>query len=152
VKVYVLRHAKAGSRNDWDGDDDLRPLSKPGRRQAEALIDTISGAGIVKIVSSPSVRCRQTVEPLAERVRLPVDLSEALAEGASIAGALQLVNKVAHEPTVLCTHGDVIGGLLDHAQRLGVRLDDDRLEKASMWVLEIDAGTIVATTYLPPPV
>jgi 8-oxo-dGTP diphosphatase len=102
-------------------------------------------------VSSPSVRCRQTVEPLAERLKLPVDLADALAEGASIQGAVQFIGKVSLEPVVLCTHGDVIGGLLDHAQRHGVRLDGDGLEKAGTWVFETEIGAIVAATYVPPP-
>ena len=74
-----------------------------------------------------------------------------MAEGASIRGALQLLGKVSHEPVVLCTHGDIIGGLLDHAKRHGARIDDSRLEKASTWVLETEAGAIVSATYLPPP-
>lgn len=151
VKVYMVRHAKAGDREAWDDDDDLRPLSKPGRRQAEALIDLLAHDRIEKVVSSPSVRCRQTVEPLAERRLLPVDLSDALAEGAPISGALQLLDKVSHEHTVLCTHGDVIGGVLSHFERAGVRIDGFRIEKAGTWALDIEAGAVVAATYLPPP-
>jgi broad specificity phosphatase PhoE len=152
VKLYLVRHGKAGSRSAWQESDDLRPLSKPGRRQADALADAIGDKKIARVVSSPFVRCRQTVEPLAERVHVPVDLSDALAEGASLTDALRLIEKVAHESTVLCSHGDVLGLLLQHHQDAGVALDDDRLEKGSVWVLTVDGdGGVNAATYLAPP-
>lgn len=151
VKLYLVRHGKAGSRSGWQESDDLRPLSKPGRRQAEALADALGNKKIARIVSSPFVRCRQTVEPLAERLRLPVDLSDALAEGASLTDALRLIEKFAHESTVLCSHGDVLGLLMQHYQHAGVPLDDDRLEKGSVWVLRVDDAGVNAAKYLAPP-
>lgn len=152
VKLYLVRHGKAGSRTTWQESDDRRPLSKPGRRQAEALADAIGDKKIARVVSSPFVRCRQTVELLAERARVPVDLSDALAEGAPVNDALRLIDKCSHESTVLCSHGDVLGLLLQHYQQAGVRLDDDRLEKGSVWVLALDDdGSVNAATYLAPP-
>jgi broad specificity phosphatase PhoE len=152
VKLYLVRHGKAGSRSAWQESDDLRPLSKPGRRQADALADALGDRKIARVVSSPFVRCRQTVEPLAERVRVPVDLSDALAEGASLTDALRLIEKFAQQSTVLCSHGDVLGLLLQHYQDAGVPLDDDRLEKGSAWLLTLDGGGGVnAATYLAPP-
>ena len=41
MSIFVVRHAKAGSRDSWDGDDLLRPLTKAGRRQAEAVADRL---------------------------------------------------------------------------------------------------------------
>ena len=35
--ILLVRHGKAGSRSQWDGDDDERPLSSSGREQAEHL-------------------------------------------------------------------------------------------------------------------
>lgn len=151
MSVYLVRHAKAGSRRDFTGDDDLRPLSKPGRRQADAVVDALATFGIVQIVSSPFLRCRQSVEPLAARLRLPVDLSDALAEGAGLTGALRLVEKVADRPTVVCSHGDVIGNLLSHFARQGVHLDENRIEKCSIWALDTEHGAVIAARYLPPP-
>ena len=34
--ILLVRHGKAGSRSQWDGDDDERPLSSSGREQADA--------------------------------------------------------------------------------------------------------------------
>jgi 8-oxo-dGTP diphosphatase len=151
MTVYLVRHAKAGDRGDWGGSDDLRPLSKPGRRQAAALAEALRDAPIERIVSSPSVRCRQTVEPLAELRRLPVELADELAEGAPARDAMRVLEKVASAPTVLCSHGDVIAGVLRHLASRGVPLGDDRLEKASVWALDVVEHDVVAAHYSPPP-
>jgi broad specificity phosphatase PhoE len=152
MTIYLVRHGKAGDRSKWDGPDDLRPLSKGGRKQAEKLVEQLADATIDRIVTSPSVRCRQSVEPLAEQRRLPVDLADELAEGASLADALLLIEKVAHEHAVLCTHGDVAGDLLHHLDGKGVALGDAvKLEKGSTWVFEVEGGDIVSGRYLSPP-
>ena len=72
-------------------------------------------------------------------------------EGASLDESLVIVEKVIAETAVLCTHGDVIGNLLSHFQRHGSHLDDIRLEKGSMWVLDVVEGAVVAASYVPPP-
>ena len=152
IRVFVVRHAKAGSRSRWEGPDTARPLSRAGRRQAAGLVGQLGDRKITRIVSSPYVRCQETVGPLAERLHLPVEPSPSLEEGASLPEALRLVEKVADKPTVLCTHGDVIGELLDHLRRAGVLSDDGvRMEKGATWILDTEAGEVTAARYLPPP-
>jgi 8-oxo-dGTP diphosphatase len=151
MTLYVVRHGKAGSRSAWTEPDDLRPLIKAGRRQAAVIGDALATTPVRQILSSPYVRCRQTVEPLAERLRLPVDLSDALEEGAPLAETLALVDKIGDDIAVLCTHGDVMGELLSHCVRQGVPVKTDLLQKGSIWVLETEAGTIVDARYVPPP-
>jgi phosphohistidine phosphatase SixA len=151
VTVYLVRHGKAGSRSSWKKSDDLRPLTKAGRRQAEAIAELLSGEAIQRVLSSPYVRCRQSVEPLAERLRLPVDLADALEEGAPLSEVLALLDKVGDDDAVLCTHGDVVGALLEHCERHGVDVDTRLLAKGSVWVLEVEAGAVVAARYMPPP-
>ncbi|MEX2255700.1 MAG: histidine phosphatase family protein [Acidimicrobiia bacterium] len=151
MTLYVVRHGKAGSRSAWTEPDDLRPLIKAGRRQAAVIGDALATTPVRQILSSPYVRCRQTVEPLAERLRLPVDLSDALEEGAPLAETLALIDKIGDDIAVLCTHGDVMGELLSHCVRQGVRVETDLLQKGSTWVLETEAGTIVDARYVPPP-
>jgi predicted HD phosphohydrolase/phosphohistidine phosphatase SixA len=141
MTIYLVRHGKAGDRGHWDGPDDLRPLSKAGRRQALGLADELSDAPIEHVVTSPFVRCRQSVEPLAERLRLPVDLADELAEGALVGDAFRLIDKFAYTlaNAVLCTHGDVMGNVLDLLARRDVPLGGHiKLEKGCTWVFDVD--------------
>ena len=81
--VYLVRHARAGHRATWQGEDDsLRPLDERGRRQADALVAQLADREFARILSSPFARCVQTVEPLAEARGLPVEAVDSLAEGA----------------------------------------------------------------------
>jgi len=146
-----VRHAKAGSRKAWTDRDELRPLSKAGRAQARAVGKALAGAGITRVVSSPFVRCRETVEPLAVRIGVDVEISDALGEGASLTDSLRLVEKLSDTNAALCSHGDVLANLLDHYARSGIVLDDDRLEKASVWVLDTTDGAVRSARYVAPP-
>ena len=149
--VYLIRHGKAGEREDWTAPDHLRPLTKPGRRQAQSLADRLAREPISRILTSAHLRCRETVEPLAERLGLDVETSDALLEGASTSDSAALIEKLAGEDAVLCTHGDVVGNLLVHFERHGVRIGEHLMQKASIWVLENDAGGVVSARYEPPP-
>jgi 8-oxo-dGTP diphosphatase len=103
VSVF-LRHAAAGERYEWAGDDFHRPLTKKGRRQAEDLAAVLATDDVRRVVSSPYVRCVQTVEPLAAALGLEVELDDRLAEGAGHSAQALLEE----EGVVACTHGDVI--------------------------------------------
>lgn len=152
MTIHFVRHAKAGSRNRWDGPDDQRPLTDNGRLQAQGLLEALRDEDIEHIVSSPYVRCRQSVEPLAEVLRLPVELSDALGEGATLTEALRLIEKYGDSDVVLCSHGDVIPAFLEHLLDLGIDLGDDvRCEKGSTWRVSVSDGVFTAATYVPPP-
>jgi broad specificity phosphatase PhoE len=151
-RVYLVRHAKAGSRDGWTEADELRPLSKKGRRQAEGLIHMLDGAPIGRIVSSPSVRCVQTVRPLALARQLPLELSDDLAEGAPIERAMALLEANGDTPAVFCSHGDVIPALVLGLAERGMAIEGEReWKKGSTWVLERVDGRFVRGTYLGPP-
>ena len=111
----LVRHASAGERAEWDADDRLRPLDAEGRRQAEALVDLLRTFEVRRIVSSPFLRCIETVEPLAEALGLEVEHDDRLAEGAGTA-ARELLRE---EGVVACTHGDVAEHLLGHGLKKG---------------------------------
>jgi 8-oxo-dGTP diphosphatase len=152
VSVFVIRHAKAGSRRNWDGNDRDRPLSKTGRRQADALVKPLASTRGAAIVSSPYLRCVESVEPLAEEWEVAITPDRRLAEGAGPAGALALVRELAAGGGALCTHGDVLTELLELLGRAGVDLGPDpRCEKGSVWVLEVAGDRIESARYLPPP-
>jgi 8-oxo-dGTP diphosphatase len=152
VPVYLVRHAKAGNRGEWTKPDHLRPLSENGKQQAEQLVAVLDGSPIERIISSPHVRCVQTLEPLASERGVTLEKSEDLAEGAGPARALALLSEVSGNPAVLCSHGDVIQEVLQHLSAEGLELPDPPpLRKGSTWVLETDGDGFVGARYLPPP-
>ena len=151
MTVCLVRHAKAGDRDAWTADDDLRPLSAEGWLQAEQLVGLLSAVTIDLVSSSPSVRCVQTVEPLAKARGLDVNEDEALAEG-NAKRAVELVKGLLHVEAVLCSHGDVIPEVLDAMADSGVRIEDAwRWEKGSVWTLHTQDGRFSRATYTPAP-
>jgi 8-oxo-dGTP diphosphatase len=153
VTLYLVRHAKAGDRRAWTHDDRLRPLSRRGQRQAEGLVAQFADVPVDRVLSSPYVRCMETVVPLAGLRGLPVEPADALAEGAELDEVLALVRKHAHHDVVLCTHGDVAPMLLEHLARRGVDLGAaPACPKGSTWVLGTDAtGEVTSARYIAPP-
>ncbi len=150
--AYVIRHAKAGDRSDWSGDDRLRPLTKSGRRQAEALAEMLKGEPIDKILSSGYLRCMQTVEPLGARRTLSVEPVKELEEGAGGESVLRLIQKHRGRNLVLCTHGDVMEELLEGLIAQGlVQRARAKMEKGSTWVLDETGGNITGARYLAAP-
>jgi 8-oxo-dGTP diphosphatase len=153
VSIFVVRHAKAGSRRHWDGDDDERPLSNNGRRQAAALAARLATEEVSGLWSSPSVRCVQTIEPLGKALDLEITLEPRLGEGERNEDALALLGEVP-DGAVLCSHGDVIPELLQALHRRGTRIvGEPDWRKASLWVLDAPAadGTVATARAEPPP-
>ena len=140
LPVTVVRHAKAGDRATWHEDDRLRPLTRKGKAQAEALVGLLAGEPVDRVLSSPSVRCVQTVRPLALERSVPIEEHDALAEGASVRDALALV-RGSGGALVVCSHGDVIPALVMALADRGVEVrDPPAWKKGSVWVLEREAG------------
>lgn len=151
-KLFVVRHADAGDRTDWSGPDRERPLSARGARQAEALAELLGERRVGRLLASPYARCRQTLEPLGDRLRLVVEVDDRLAEGAGARAALELAAEVASARAVVCSHGDVIPDLLEALQASGARFDDElRWPKASTWELHCDGERFTKGRFLPPP-
>ena len=115
MTVILLRHAWAGSAEQWEGDDRERPLDERGHRQALALVELLDAYPISRILSSPYRRCVQTVEPLAATRGLELEPRQELAEERQAADGPALLHVLVHEDAVLCTHGgspweDLAGG------------------------------------------
>lgn len=150
--AYLIRHAKAGARKAWSGDDLLRPLSKSGHRQAKGLVRVLATSRIKRIVCSPATRCMDTVRPLAEQRGLQVEARDELLEGASLPPLLELLDGARSTPLVLCGHGDLIPAVVEYHEARGAAIGSDRgWKKGSVWVLEREAGLVVRATYIPPP-
>ena len=65
MRLYVVRHAHAGSRSTWDGTDESRPLTTKGQKQAAAIAETLAASGVGASGQQPHRRCMQSLEPLA---------------------------------------------------------------------------------------
>ena len=149
---YVVRHAKAGSRERWTGDDRKRPLTKKGIKQAQDLVDVLAPYPVASIFSSPYLRCVQTVQPIAKRLRLKVEQSVSLAEGHGLAGLHEFLDDDDLDNAVLCTHGDIMWELVeDLVRRKSVRAGEGGFDKGSTWVLHVDGTKIAKARYLPAP-
>lgn len=148
---FVVRHAKAGRRAEWVGDDRERPLSKTGWKQAEAVAARLAGEQITGLFASPYLRCVQTLEPLAKRLRTKVVPDERLAEGATFEDSLALLME-SGPGAVLSSHGDVIPDLIGAVVRRGADLrTKPDWRKAAIWVLTVDGDQIVRARVEPPP-
>jgi 8-oxo-(d)GTP phosphatase len=134
VSLLLIRHALAGHRDAWQGDDRIRPLDRRGRAQAEALIDALAEFELDRIVSSPFLRCVQSVEPLAEARGLELELDDRL--GADrLNDVPHVLEQLAGQNAAVCAHGDLPW------------LGDRKFEKGSTWVLDARLEPI---RYLPP--
>ncbi|MEX2202815.1 MAG: NUDIX hydrolase [Actinomycetota bacterium] len=150
--VYLVRHAKAGVRDLWEGPDEERPLTRRGRRQADRLVERFEGLEIERIVSSPFLRCLWTVEPLARSRGLAVEIADELAEGADPERTVEFIRSLAPVPTVLCGHGGEIDAVVRAFEDEGAKVEGSRgLAKGSVWVLEREDGRVVSARYLPAP-
>jgi 8-oxo-dGTP diphosphatase len=79
--VALVRHAHAGERKEWKGNDALRPIDERGRRQAERIGEVLALLRPDRLISATPLRCKQTLEPLAERLGgAPIVQDSAFAE------------------------------------------------------------------------
>jgi 8-oxo-dGTP diphosphatase len=124
----------AGHRKQWVGDDRVRPVDEQGRRQSLALVDALAAFPIDRLVSSPYLRCVQSVEPLAEARGLEIELDDRL--GADRLHDVPLVlAELKGQNGAACTHGE-LPWLVKYA-----------FEKGAVWVLGED---LTPERYLPP--
>ncbi|MEU4222363.1 phosphoglycerate mutase family protein [Actinoplanes sp. NPDC026623] len=139
ITVILVPHCASVSRDGWAENHDDRPLSSAGQEQAQELARAL-GTDIDAIYTSPTLRCRQTVEPMAAASGLEViDLPELYEAagfhqptewvegvyapmGATVAGAwtagralgalARMAGTQVGGNVVACSHGDVIPVLL----------------------------------------
>ena len=148
--VIVVRHGDAGSKGRWEGPDLLRPLSPLGRRQDEGLVVRLEDYPVERILSSPTVRCRQTVEPLAQDRLLPIEPMAALGVGAASAQLRSVLWEPQLHNAVLCTYGETIGQLFTQLALDGLEVEEPLdWPKGSAWLLW-HTNHDVHARYLPP--
>ena len=152
--VVVVRHGTAGRKSRFKGDDTQRPLDKRGRAQAEALVPQLLAFGATDVYAADRLRCRQTVEPLAEELGVTVHNEPTLTEESYAKspkrGRRRVLDIAEQQGTpVICTQGKVIPDLIAWwCERDGVRPDKSRNHKGSTWVLSVAAGRLVAADHI----
>lgn len=156
--VLLVRHARAGQRSKWQGDDRRRPLDEVGFRQAEDLVRPLSRFEVDEIISADFDRCVQTVQPLSDAIGVPIKREELFSElgyPAHEEGAIHLLRKLGESlrTTVICSQGDVIPDLLERVSSTDhVDLPDPLpLKKASACALIFDGPRLFSVEYFPPP-
>ncbi|MGY1808382.1 NUDIX domain-containing protein [Blastococcus sp. SYSU D00669] len=155
--LLLVRHGSAGNKQEWDGPDDLRPLDGKGRRQAARLAEVLPLFAPTTVLSAERTRCRETVEPLAERLGVDVLPCPELGEeefSADPEAGLAVVERLLgpREPgvTVLCSQGGAIPSVV---QSLGVRWEGvsgalwPPSAKGSTWALGGRPGALAADYY-----
>jgi 8-oxo-(d)GTP phosphatase len=105
VPLLLVRHASAGDRDRWAGDDSERPLDARGEKQARKLVGLLDGFAIEEIHTSPARRCLQTIAPLAEARRLEPRVRPELGEELQWTAGAELVRSLAGRDVVVCGHG-----------------------------------------------
>jgi 8-oxo-dGTP diphosphatase len=141
VTILLIRHALAGERSEWEGDDRLRPLDKRGRRQAAALVELLEGYELDRIVSSPYDRCVETVVPLAAARGLDIDAREELSDELQEVAGVALVRALDEGVVAICCHGELAPALIGEPQK-----------KGEVIVLERHAGSLRPVERLRPSV
>jgi 8-oxo-dGTP diphosphatase len=155
--ILLVRHASAGTRTDWSGNDDDRPLDDLGQEQAEALVWLLTRFDVREIVSAPVARCTQTVAPLAVAVGLSLREERLLTEEVYPGRereAIEFIRSLGTPSTgtVLCSQGGVIPDVL---RRLGEQdkfafLEPPAAKKGSVWSLTFADCRLYTAEYFPP--
>jgi len=152
MAIYLVRHAKAGNRSGWIGDDCERPLSDNGWTQARLLARRFHDIKPSVLLSSPYLRCVQTLEPLAELYGLEITIEQRLIEESPLKKSLAVVEE-ALDNAVLCSHGDVIPDVMAGLIRRGMDMDSFLIspKKGSVFVLHREGTQFVRAEYWSPP-
>lgn len=166
--VLLVRHARAGHRESFEGIDSRRPLDAKGRRQAQALVAELMPFGPDQVHSAPVERCCATVAPLADALETSVVLEPCLAEEAyrddpaaarrrlvELAGSAAVDTDPAREQpgtVVACSQGGVIPGVVKSlAGRSDVTLSRTGTPKGAFWLLSFDGRRLVQADPYPSP-
>jgi phosphohistidine phosphatase len=144
MDVYLIRHAEAVER-DPDGGmaDEDRPLTDVGRAQAERIARNLParGARIERLFVSPTVRTRQTAEPLVAAWGLSRDAVVDCAELAPEGRIRKLARQLAELPAAAI-------GLVGHrpdlnqfaAWLIGSKKARIALDKAGLALIRVENG------------
>jgi 8-oxo-dGTP diphosphatase len=133
MALHLVRHAEAGP-----SPEELTGLTSAGHRQALRVADLLSAVPVARILSSRYQRCVETISPLAERLDLRIEEHPALCEEAVVDKTWVLLESLTRHDVVVCTHGNLLGPVLDRILRRGAEVvaEEWSIRKASVWRLD----------------
>lgn len=152
MSLLLVRHAYAGKRKHWKGNDLTRPLTDYGRRQAEQWVAVLEDRPIDLIMSSPARRCMETVLPLALWHGVSLMVSDALSTDATLEEAQIAIGAFDDLDVVACTHREVLEQILPAAKADGAKLKGGmKWPKGGAWDLKLKDGHIASGIRIPSP-
>ena len=139
--LILLRHAKAVTRDEWQGEDDDRPLDSYGQNQAKRLLAMYQVFNLEQIHSSDAVRCYDTVVAIAKGLSIKLEVTGKLSESTfkkdkekafDYAKDLMKLN----ESVLLCSHNPILPKMLNKlTKKSEVDADEGKLLPADGWVI-----------------
>jgi 8-oxo-dGTP diphosphatase len=151
--VLVIRHGYAGSRSEWDGPDDERPLDERGRAQAVAMAQVLTWYAPERVLSAPAVRCVQSAQPLAFVTGVPVEIDPVLSEDfhrrdeRATAARIRELGSTGLT-TAIVSQGKVIPeAIAQIAADDGLGLRKVASRKGSAWALFFSGSRLIAADY-----
>lgn len=150
AEVLLVRHARAGAKQSWHGDDELRPLDSVGLREAAKLSEVLELFAPAAVVSASPRRCRDTVAPLGLPVKVDPAFDETSPEG--VAGARDALLALASTgtPTVVCSQGKVIPPLLTALHPADATATEGyHTPKGTGWLLALSGTNVVSADPFP---
>jgi len=125
--LILLRHAKAITRDEWQGDDDDRPLDPLGQNQARRLLAMYQVYNLSQIHTSDALRCYNTVEPIAKGLNLKIN-------------------------AMICSHNPILPKMLNKlTKKSDVDADEEKLSPADGWVIHRNGKEIIQIDRLDAP-
>lgn len=122
--LVVLRHGKAVARDAFDGPDEHRPLSVAGAGRSHDLVPLLEAYGVSRVVSSPALRCTDTVTPFADQLDVDLQLDAALSEattGRRVQACLDALME-RKRPTAVCSHRPTLPWIFEAAGTTDIEL------------------------------
>lgn len=158
TRVLYVRHARAHQRKNWEGDDNLRPLDKKGRRQAEMLVPMLAPYHPTAVYSAVPDRCQQTAAPLADELGLAVEVDKFFGDDGWLEDkqrAAELFDSVVARGGVpiIVGQGLIIPEMIARFDPPFLRapVEDLKFKKGSVWVLSFNDGELTGADYLASP-
>ncbi|MBH5298809.1 NUDIX hydrolase [Corynebacterium ulcerans] len=157
TRILYVRHARAFRRSNWAGNDNLRPLDKKGRRQAQLLAPLLEAFHPTAIYSALPDRCQQTAAPLAKALDLEVSVDATLGdEGwlSAMTDSQAAFSRIIDQGgvSVVVAQGMVIPDTIAWLSASGrLPLEEIPAKKASVWILSFTNGELTGADYLASP-